>query len=131
LERKFWLTIGGDSLVSGFNGMITYLSLYLGPHSFRKGLRFDDTFEYGAGASTIYQLDKPLQLSDSESGELKPISHDEESPVVDFIMVHDDQESKINGQGEYSFSMWTRWLRSSPKFLDQRRSQHRIGRLGT
>lgn len=60
LERKFWLTVGGDSLVSGFNGMICYLNLYLGPHSFRKGLKFEDTFDYGVGASTVFQLGKPI-----------------------------------------------------------------------
>ena len=33
---------------------------------------------------------------------------------------HDDKKTKINGASEYAFGMWTRWLRTVPKYLPKR-----------
>jgi hypothetical protein len=52
---------------------------------------------------------------------MRPVAYDQEDPVLDVILLHDDSKTKINGQGEYSFGLWTRWLRSAPKFLETRK----------
>lgn len=53
---------------------MAFWSLWLGAGSFRKGLMFDQTFNFGLGAMRLFQLAKPLVLNDSEG--LKAVSYD-------------------------------------------------------
>lgn len=50
----------------GFNGKLAYFSLFLGPGSFRKGLTFDESFNFGKGAASLYQMSKPIRVVDKE-----------------------------------------------------------------
>jgi len=47
------------------------------------------------------------------------------------VLTHDDSKMKINGQSEYGFGMWSRWLRTVPKYLPRKSLQHMMGRVTT
>ena len=48
------VTLGGDDIVSPFNGMIGYVGIYLGTGAYREGLDFGMTFNYGDGVMAVY-----------------------------------------------------------------------------
>ena len=124
-----YLLVGSEPKLPGFNGKLAYFFLYLGPGAYRKGLTFDETFNFGNGAMDLYQLSKPLRVIDKSKE--RSVVYDAESVIVQFDLVHEDGKTMINGQGEYSFGLWTRWMRTAPKYLPVKESQHLIGRFTT
>ena len=48
------VTLGGDDVISPFNGMIGYVGIYLGTGAYREGLAFEMTFNYGEGVMGVY-----------------------------------------------------------------------------
>ncbi|CAD8145403.1 unnamed protein product [Paramecium pentaurelia] len=133
LVTKLYFTIGGDEQISSFNGKIGYVGIYLGPGAFRSSLDFGQQFFYGDGAVGVYQLVKPIQYKDDaqDPNLVRDSQYDAEQPIVDKILLHDDSKLRLNGQSEYSFGLWTRWLQTLPKFLAQRGAVHNIARFGT
>ena len=101
LNNRLHFTIGYDEKVSSFNGRIAYCTLFVGPDSYREGLVFGNSYGFGKGAETLFQLGKPLVITDEVQGEpnrLRELSYDQEEAAFESILVHDDNECKINGQ---------------------------------
>ena len=48
------VTLGGDDVISPFNGKIGYVGIYLGTGAYREGLNFESTFNYGEGVMGVY-----------------------------------------------------------------------------
>lgn len=96
-------------------------------------MNFGNKFSYGDGAAGLYQIGKPILYKDdaAEPNVVRESQFDAENKIVDKILIHDDEKIKINGQSEYSFGLWTRWLRTSPKYLAKRANLHNIAKLGT
>lgn len=49
---------------------------------------------------------------------------------MDKIIIHDENSVKINGQSEYAFGLWTRWITTLPKYLSKKSPVHTIARVG-
>lgn len=54
LVNNLMVTLGGDEVISPFNGMIGYVGIYLGTGAYREGLDFGMTFNYGDGVMAVY-----------------------------------------------------------------------------
>ncbi len=54
---------------------------------------------YGDGAAGVYQLVKPISYKDDalDPNLVRDSQFDAEQPLVDKIMIHDDQKLRING----------------------------------
>lgn len=63
------LTVGADDFYAAFNGKIAFCNFYVGPDSYREELDFGSSFGYGHGASKLFQLLKPMAITDDEEGE--------------------------------------------------------------
>ncbi|CAD8140464.1 unnamed protein product [Paramecium pentaurelia] len=131
LVNNLMVTLGGDDVISPFNGMIGYVGIYLGTGAYREGLDFGMTFNYGDGVMAVYQVGKPVTYVAGDINSARYVEYDSVEDVVDKIVIHNDEGMKINGQSEYAFGMWTRWLSTLPKYLSKRAPIHNIARLGT
>ncbi|CAD8190751.1 unnamed protein product [Paramecium octaurelia] len=123
------VTVGGDDTVSPFNGKIAFVGIYLGEGAYREGLDFQTTFNYGEGVMGVYQVGKPITYMGVDQN--RYVEFDQVDNVVDKIILHDENGMKINGQSEYAFGLWTRWLSTLPKYLNKRAPVHNIARVGT
>ena len=63
----------------------------------------------------------------SEKDKPIPSQFDSKDPVIDIQI--EDSKAGIKGLDEYSWNAWTRWSRSEPANLPQRKDSHLIGRL--
>lgn len=59
LPAKLYLHVGSDAKQTGFNGFIGHTSLFVGPGSFRKGLKFGYSFNFDLGAMEFFRLKAP------------------------------------------------------------------------
>ncbi|CAK81196.1 unnamed protein product (macronuclear) [Paramecium tetraurelia] len=123
------VTVGGDETISPFNGKIAFVGIYLGEGAYREGLDFQTTFNYGEGVMAVYQVGKPITYMGVDQS--RYVEFDQADNVVDKIIIHDENAMKINGQSEYAFGLWTRWLTTLPKYLNKRAPVHNIARVGT
>lgn len=122
LQDKLYLFVGKDEVYESFNGIMAYCTLYVGPKSYREGLVFDHSFGF-ENAANLFQLGKPLVQTDDEQGEpnkIRESRYDNSKDVFRDGIKHGDQKARINGQSEYSYSLWSRWLKCSPIFLSNR-----------
>lgn len=70
LTNRLYFTLGYElNTVASFNGRIAFCTLYIGPESYREGLSFAATFNFGRGATSLLQLLKPLVVTDEVQGE--------------------------------------------------------------
>ncbi|CAD8183743.1 unnamed protein product [Paramecium pentaurelia] len=113
---KLFLTIGADNEISSFNGKIAYIQLNVGPKSFNDKMLMDDE-----GALNLYLRSKLV----SQEEDIRPSRYNQIQPV--FSQMYDDE--KVNGQSEYSFGMWSRWIRTYPIYLQKRAEIHSIAHL--
>ncbi|CAD8143475.1 unnamed protein product [Paramecium octaurelia] len=131
LVNSLSVTLGGDDVISPFNGMIGYVGIYLGTGAYREGLEFEMTFNYGEGVMGVYQVGKPITYIAGDANQARDVAYDAPENVVDKIIIHNEEGMKINGQSEYGFGLWTRWLSTLPKYLNKRAPIHTIARMGT
>jgi protein transport protein SEC24 len=73
-------------------------------------------------------MSKPIRVVDKEQE--RAVTYDSDM-VVQFELVHEEGKVLINGQSEYSFGMWTRWMRTAPKYLPKKEPEHWLGRFAT
>ncbi|CAD8126727.1 unnamed protein product [Paramecium sonneborni] len=112
---KLYLTIGGDEEISSFNGKIGYLKVNVGPKSYNERMTLDDE-----GALNLYLRNRLI----SNQEEIKASRYNQIQPV--FSQIYDQN---VNGQSEYSFGMWSRWIRTYPIYLQNRAEIHSIAHL--
>lgn len=62
LSPKLYLNVGAIANEAAFNGMLGYISLFLGPGSYRKGLKFGYNFNFDLGAMEFFKLKTPNRI---------------------------------------------------------------------
>jgi hypothetical protein len=55
---------------------------------------------------------------------------DEDTPAADFEQEDDgEDDTRLNGMGEYGFGFWSRWSRTSPRYLFPKAPWHSLARF--
>lgn len=81
------------------------------------------------GAKIYHPKHELKTIPVGKQDEIIPVSSSDKDPVITVDLENNKDDLKINGLNEYGWTLWTRWMRTTPEVLPMRKTWHSMGRL--